>query len=269
MILCIVHVNVAHAQDVIEPDRPDITNGTHIVEIGLLQLEMGGQYVHSAGQARSFGTPFEARVGLTDWLEARIGTDGFVTQTDGLVNFAGVGNTNLGAKLRLWADPGGVPVLSILPAINLPTGSVDKGFSSGDCDYLLSFLTGTDIGRHWHADVNYGIGALGAGFGRPHVAQQMASVSVSVAATDNLNPYVETFWFSRQDADSGGLTGIDAGVVYELGARYAIDGGMQFNVRGSSDVSVFGGISMIVGNILGNHGVHERQRQLDSRESRR
>lgn len=28
----------ARAQETIEPDRPDVTNGTHIVDIGLLQI---------------------------------------------------------------------------------------------------------------------------------------------------------------------------------------------------------------------------------------
>ena len=258
----------AHAQDTIEPDRPDVTNGTHIVEVGLLQIEMGGQFVRSEGGARAFGSPFTARIGLTDWIEARVGTDGFVTQSDGTLRQSGIGNTNVGAKLRLWADPGGVPVLSILPTINFPTADPDKGFGSGDRDYLLALLTGADIGRHWHADVNYGIGAIGAGGERGHFVQHLASVSVSVAATDNLNPYVEAFWFSRQDADGRGVTAMDAGAIYELGARYAVDWGVQVGVSGSHDVSVFGGLSMIVGDILGNHGVHERERQRQRRRAR-
>jgi len=268
MIVCGALAARANAQDIIEPDRPDVTNGTHIVEIGLLQIEMGAQFVRSTGAQRSFGSPLTARAGLTEWLEARIGTDGFVAQSDGTIRQTGIGNTNLGAKVRLWGDPGGVPVLSILPTINFPTSDPEKGFGSGDRDYLLTLLTGTDIGRHWHADVNYGAGALGAGHDRPHFVQQLASVSVSVAATDNLNPYAEVFWFSKQDADSGELTAIDAGAVYELGARYAVDWGVQVGVSGSHDVSVFGGLSMIVGDILGNHGVHARERQLQRRVTR-
>ena len=65
----------AAAQDQIEPDRPDVTNGTHIVDIGLLQIEFGGVYARSAAGQRSFGSPLTARVGLTDWLEVRAGTD--------------------------------------------------------------------------------------------------------------------------------------------------------------------------------------------------
>ncbi len=186
---------------------------------------MGGNFTHSAPQGE-WSTPVTGRVGLTDWLEARIGTDGLVTQTDGIQRQTGFGNMNVGAKIRLWADPGGVPVLSILPTINLPTASSAKGLGSGDFDYLLTLLTGGDIGSHWHADVNYGIDLIGAGEGHPHFSQQLVSVSVSAAATDNLNPYVEAYWFSRNDPHGGAVTGVDAGAIYELSARYAVDGGV-------------------------------------------
>ena len=267
--LCALLAQPANAQDTIEPDRPDVTNGTHIVDIGLLQVEIGVQYARSSGARRAFGSPVTLRAGLTEWIEARVGTDGLLVQTDGTVQQAGIGNTSIGAKLRLWADPGGVPVLSVLPTINFPTGDAAKGLSSGDRDYLLAFLTGTDIGRHWHADVNYGIGAIGAGIERPHFVQHLASVSVSAAATDNLNPYAEAFWFSKQDPDGGAIAALDAGAIYELGARYAVDGGVEMGVRGSHDVAVFGGVSMIVGDILGNHGVHARERQRRRRAAAR
>jgi hypothetical protein len=174
----------------LEPDRPDVTNGTHIVDIGLLQIEMGGLYTHPNGGEHAFGTPFTARVGLFDWLEARVGTDGLLLQSDAEGRVSGIGNLQLGAKLRLWADPGGIPVLSILPTVNVPTASAEKGLGSGDADYTVAVLTGTDIGKHWHVDVNYGIGAIGAGGGQAHFVQHLASVSVSVAASDNWNPYV-------------------------------------------------------------------------------
>ena len=261
---------LAQQLDAIEPDRPDVTNGTHIVEIGLLQIEIGGVYTHAGARQRAFGSPLTARVGLTDWLEARVGTEGFVTETDGTTRQTGVGNTQLGAKLRLWADPGGVPVLSILPAINFPTADAAKGFGSGDRDYVLSVLTGSDVGRRGHVDLNYGLGRIGAGNGEPHFTQHLASVSGSLAATENLNPYVEAFWLSRQDPGSGAMSAVDGGAIYELGARYALDGGVQVQVSGGPhEVAFFGGMSMIVGDILGNHGVHARQRQLQRRRVRR
>ena len=127
----------AQERETVEPDRPDVTNGTHIVDIGLLQIELGGLFTRAAPGDRQLGTPFTARVGVFEWLEARFGTDGLLTQTDGFTSVTGIGNMQVGAKLRLWADPGGIPVLSILPTVNVPTASTQKGLGSGDiqaCD---------------------------------------------------------------------------------------------------------------------------------------
>jgi hypothetical protein len=255
--------------DQIEPDRPDVTNGTHIVDIGLLQIEFGGLYTHAGPRQHAFGSPLTARVGVTEWLEARVGTDGFLTASDGITRQTGIGNTQLAAKLRLWADPGGVPVLSVLPAINFPTADPAKGFGTGDRDYMVTLLTGSDVARHWHIDGNYGIGRIGAGGGQPHFTQHLASISVSAAATDNVNPYVEAFWLSRPDPDSRAILAVDGGAVYELGARYAVDGGLQLTLLGDThDIALFGGFSAVVGDILGNHGVHARQREVRRRQGR-
>jgi hypothetical protein len=260
---------VAGAQEAVEPDRPDVTNGTHIVDIGLLQIEIGGLYTHAAARQHAFGSPVTARAGLTDWLEARIGTDGLLTQSDGMSRATGIGNVQIGGKLRLWADPGGAPVLSLLPTINLPAASAAKNLGSGSADYTVAVLTGGDIGRHAHVDVNYGIGSIGSGEGQPHFVQHLVSVSASAAVSDNWNPYVESFWFSRQDPAGPAVVAVDAGAIYELGARYALDGGMQFGIAGSApDLAAFGGVSIIVGDILGAHGVHARQRKAQGRAAR-
>jgi len=176
------------AQEPLEPDRPDVTNGTHIVGTGLLQLEIGGLFTRAAPRQRAFGSPVSARIGLTEWLEARIGTDGLLAQADDTRSETGLGNLQLGAKLRLWADPGGIPVLSVVPNVNVPTASANKGLGSGDADYTVVLLTGTDVGARGHVDINYGIGAIGAGGGQPHFLQHLASVSASMAVSERWNP---------------------------------------------------------------------------------
>ena len=245
----------------LEPDRPDVTNGTHIVDVGLLQIEFGGLLARK-GSSRAFASPFTARVGLTEWLEARAGTDGLLSVSDGVTQVIGLGNVQLGAKLRLWADPGGAPVLSILPTVNLPAASSEKGLGSGEPDYTVAALTGTDIGRHVHLDVNYGIGAIGSGANAGHFVQHLVSMSLSDAISDNWNPYVEAFWFSRQANDGGNVSAIDAGAIYDLGRRYALDGGVQFGLGSDAPpVAVFAGMTMLVGDVLGSHGANARQRK--------
>ena len=231
-------------EEPLQPDRPDVTNGTHIVGTGLLQIEFGGLY----------------------WLEARIGTDGFLTQTDGNSRATGMGNVQIGAKLRLWASPGGIPVLSILPTVNLPTASADKGLGSGETDFTLVLLTGTDIGMRGHSDLNYGIGNIGAGGGNPHFVQHLVSVSASLAASERWNPYAEGYWVSRQSVEGGATIAVDIGAIYTVSPRLAFDGGLQAGVSQSApDVVAFGGVSIVVGHVLGGHGVHQRQRKPQRR----
>jgi len=132
-------------QDNLEPDRPDVTNGTHIVDVGLLQMEVGGIWNHNGAGQHDVGTPTTFRLGLSEWLEARISGDGFLAVTDPSGTQHGIGNVQVGAKLRLWSDPGGVPVLSILPTLNLPAASESKGLGSGQADFTIAVLTGTDF----------------------------------------------------------------------------------------------------------------------------
>lgn len=246
----------------LEPDRPDITNGTHIVDVGLLQMEVGFQRVRIGPRASTFGTPTTFRVGVTDWIEVRFGGDGFVSSTDPTGTNSGIGNVQLGAKIRLWADPGGIPVLSILPSINLPTASPAKGLGSGQSDVTVSLLTGTDFLTRGHVDVNYGFGMIGTGPGLHRFSQHLLSASASVEIPGPVTPYLEYFWISRQDPRGGIVAAIDSGAIYEVTPRLAFDGGAQWGMSDAAPpLSVFAGVSVVIGNILGDHGVHARQRQ--------
>ena len=171
----------------------------------------------------------------------------------------------MGAKLRLWADPGGVPVLSILPTINIPTASESKGLGSGEADYTIALLTGTDFLTRGHVDVNYGVGRIGTGTGLPRFTQHLASFSASAEIPGPVTPYFEGFWYSRLDPDSGAVVALDTGAIYVLNPRLALDGGVQLGLTASAPFSAFAGMSVVVGNILGDHGVHARSREAAKR----
>jgi len=258
----------AQAEDPeIEPDRPDVTDSTHVVPPGLVQVEFGALFLRNAPGQTGATSPFTFRVGVFDWLEARIGADGLASVNGSDPSGTGFGNVQLGAKLRLWAQPGGPPVLSILPNVNVPTGDSQKGLGTGDADFTLALLTGTDFHERGHIDVNYGIGAIGGGAGRPHYLQHLVSASLSAAVTGRFNPYVEVFWFSRTDISGAAETAMDTGVIYELGARYAFDAGVQWGVSGpASDFGVFAGLTVIVG---GDHGLNGRQRSVKAPPAKR
>ena len=259
----------AGQSDNLEPDRPDVTNGTHIVDVGVVQMEVGGLWSRGPG-THSVGTPVTARVGLTDWLEARVGADGYLSVTDVVGIHRGMGNVQIAAKLRLWADHGGVPVLSILPTVNLPAASESNGLGSGQADFTIAMLTGTDLLTRGHLDINYGVGRIGAGTGLPRFTQHLVSLSVSAEVPGPATPYLEGFWFSRQDPDGGPVAALDAGAIYVITPRLALDGGLQVGLTDAApSLSAFGGLSIALGNILGDHGVHARQRQAARRGAAR
>jgi hypothetical protein len=252
----------------IDPDRPDVTNGTHIVDTGLLQVEFGGVFSRANAAVQNLGTPVTFRFGATEWLELRFGGDGFLHSTDLTGQQQGMGNTQLGAKLRLWADPGGIPVVSILPTINMPTASATKGLGSGESDFTIAFLTGTDLFTRGHVDVNYGIGLIGTGPNLPRFTQHLVSVSASAEIPGPFTPYVESYWISRQEVDGRRVVALDTGGIYQISPRYAFDGGVQAGLTADAPAfSAFAGFSAIIGNITGEHGVHARQRQSARRRA--
>jgi outer membrane putative beta-barrel porin/alpha-amylase len=237
---------VATPQESIEPDRPDVTNGARLVPAGSVQLEMGGLYTRAGGDRSAFTSPVTARFGITGWLEGRIGGDGIVSTSSDGVRATGFGNTQLAAKIRLLADAAGKPVLSLLPAVNVPTASAAKGLGSGDADYTVALLTGTDLGPWAHVDVNYGAGRIGGG-AENRFTQQLISVSGNVSS-GAWAPYLEMYWLSKQEATGGAFTALDAGAVYTATPRLAFDGGVQFGLsRAAPDAAVFAGCSVLFG----------------------
>ena len=136
----------------------------------------------------------------------------------------GLGNVQVGAKLRLWADPGGVPVLSILPTVNLPTASAERAWDPA-MPTTRCVLTGTDFGTRGHVDVNYGIGSIGAGGGLPHFVQHLVSVSASLRGRRLESVPRELLVFAA-GSEGGAVTAFDVGAIY-TGSRLAVDGGSQ------------------------------------------
>jgi hypothetical protein len=230
----------------IEPDHPDLTNSAHLVPVGVLQCEVDGLFHRASSTAHDSATPFTVRYGITPWFEARVDGAGFLSTTDGADVERGLGNIQLGAKVRLIADKHGAGLLALEPELTIPTASADKRLGSGQVDAVVTMLTGVDFLERAHTDFNYGIGSLGGGAGEPRFAQQAASASTSVSV-GNLSPYVEVYWVSRAAATVGRSYGIDGGVIYLVKPRVAIDGGLQTDLSGGDrGFSVFGGVSFYV-----------------------
>jgi hypothetical protein len=234
----------------IDPDRPDLTDSASLIEPGIVQLETGVTQTRQAPGRRSFQSPIVARIGVRPWLEAQIGTDGMVSKVESGERATGIGDVQFGAKVRLLATSAGEALFTVLPLVNLPVASVEKGLGSGASDYTLNLITGWDLGARTRLDANYIIGAIGAtDTGGPgHFVQHTVSASAGFELSDRLTPYVEGFAISRDEPEGGVITSIDGGVIYRITRRMAVDGGVLVGLSvDAPSYSVFGGFSVALG----------------------
>ena len=61
-------------EEPIDADRPHVETGTHVVDQGSVQLELGVQQDNDESERR-FASPVLARIGVSDRLELRFGSD--------------------------------------------------------------------------------------------------------------------------------------------------------------------------------------------------
>jgi hypothetical protein len=90
-------------QDILQefqPDRPDVANGTHLVPVGLLQVEAGAQGAYVTAGNQSASLPISVRLGLSNRLEARVESYDDLYETVARQT-EGISGLSVGAKIAL------------------------------------------------------------------------------------------------------------------------------------------------------------------------
>lgn len=246
------------------PPNNDVNDRTDNTDVGLLQVELGGVVTRVAAGTRAAGTPVMLRYGAFEWLEVSAGTDGYLRQqAPGAGQASGAGNTLVGARVRLFARPGGLPILSLLPQVVLPTASVSDGLGTGDVDATLAAVTGRDLPRGSHVDVSYGAGSIGGGDAGKRFVQHAAFVSGSLGATRAWTPALTLTWISRQDPQTGRAVTASAESVLTVSRRVAVDVSALVGLnRHAPDFELAAGVSVVVGELDLDDGVHARRHRL-------
>jgi hypothetical protein len=146
--------------------------------------------------------------------------------------------------------------------------SESKGLGSGRADVTIPLLTGTDFLTRGHIDANYGIGRISAGTGLPRFTQHLVSFSASAEIPGPVAVCRDLLVLAA-GSDGGPVAAIDAGAIYVINPRLAFDGGVQIGLTAAApSLSAFGGMSVVVGDVLGDHGVHARRREAARRAAR-
>src|SRR3990172_11751307 len=134
---------MASEESRVEPDRPDLSNGTTTVPRGAFQIEGGVEYggtgVESEAERR-FALQTTLRAGLTEGLELRLDGEPWV-RLRGEEDDTDHGDLTIGLKHRLLDSQNerGWPSFGLLPFVKIPLA--DAPIGSERCDFCVFFLS--------------------------------------------------------------------------------------------------------------------------------
>jgi Putative MetA-pathway of phenol degradation len=210
-------------------DRPDFTEASTTVGLGVAQWELGYTYTldnDGLVQAISHSGP-EAllRYGvLADWLEFRV-VFNLANERTGGVTVDGTEDLYTGFKIGLTPQEGILPEMAIMPQMTVPTGSGD--FSAGEVLPGLNWLYGWDINDFLSTggstQFNRSIDAVD-GTAYTEWAQ---SWTVGYSLTERLGGYTEWFGFLPHSATSAVVEH-----YFDGGFTYLISDNVQWDIRG-------------------------------------
>ena len=239
---------VRAAQDQVEPDRPDVTNGTKTVPPGAWQIEAGIEYSRTSEAAtateRRFLVDTLGRAGVTERLELQVGWQPLV-HLRGDEDDTGFGDVTLAAKYRFFDGGSAWPALGVRPFVKLPAAAEPIG--SGRADFGALALATFDLPAGFGLDVNAGIAAIGQSRPSGHLLQALTSASLS-AEIGAATPFIEFFFASRGERDARDALGAVTGVVYRVTKRLALDAAVQTSLGGvGPDWALRAGVTLLFG----------------------
>lgn len=232
------------ADQTISTDRPGIPYGTLIVPTGHLQLETGLPTFENdplpGGHNLLLSTPTYLRYGVSDDFEVQLASSPWnrrtTTQDGRRHSVSGAGDLQLGGKFALTPGGGGVPAITLIGYVTVPTGN--RNFSNGRAAYNLNAVAS------WSLTGNTGLTTMASFTQAPadgdrHANSGTFAVSLSHSFTSRLSAYAETGWFpGYTNTSSTALAG--GGMTYLLTRHVQLDGFFDLGLNHASPTSVFG-----------------------------
>jgi hypothetical protein len=235
----------ADDEGTVSPDRPDVTDSTHTVPPGAVQIETGIQYT----RARQAGRPAQQfldfpgtlRIGLSDRIEARLPVDPVVQLRE--ASDAGHGTVGFGLKYRFLDADSPWPSLGVEPVVLF---HIDAG--SARPDVGARGLASWELPAGFTLDVNAGMTAMAQSDPSGYLLQAQTSASLGKQISERLSGFAELFFSSKGERDGREQLGFDTGLTYLVTRWLAVDASVTTTLTGRGpDVAVQAGISVLFG----------------------
>lgn len=132
--------------DPIVTDRPDFTESSSVVPLGMLQLESGFTFQRIPGGSVLSGPELLIRKSSGPKAEVRLGLPDYNVLGASGARAAGWSDVYVGAKVQIGPLANG-DGLALIPAISVPSGNDD--FSSGSLDPELKVCWSRELSEVW------------------------------------------------------------------------------------------------------------------------
>jgi hypothetical protein len=214
-------------------DRPDFTESSLVVGVGLWQLETGMAFEGDDAGARAFAAPQALlRLGLSRRVELRLGASGFLAERPGtgVDQATGASDFEVGAKVTLLDEARHGIGVSLIPIVSLPVGS--DAFSSGGVDPTLKITWARELPRGFGLSGN--VNVMSETEADERVGRHAWSFSLGHDLAFGWGGYAELYGFSS--LERGG----DAAWTFNGGLTRGIGDDRQFDVsigRGITDAA--------------------------------
>ncbi|RMF61540.1 MAG: transporter [Calditrichaeota bacterium] len=218
------------AAPTVTPQRPSFSNNTSTTFPGWLELESG-----VAVEEDGFDSPLLLKYGALGNAEIFLGVSPVVAASGD----AGVGNLNLGGRLRFLDAADGSPALAGLGSLTLPTSTLEGTDDRVGFNFVL---IASRAWRDWGVDLNLGTSFSG-GF---EDGQLFGIWTLSKSFGEKISGYAEGLVNRDFASDRNSVVG-GVGGAYMVSSGLVVDSALNFNISNAAfDVQFLAGATVLL-----------------------
>ena len=203
-----------NAQKVINTDRPDQSDGTHIVEKNYFQIETGLQFSKFDEVTKGLDNVTLIRYGVTKYFEVRLLNQYSVVRDSN--NISGIKPLTISFKNQLCKQNGLLPKITLVSYFRLPV-TISPAFRGDHWGYTFTVSARHDLTSRTKIYSNIG-------FTRDQESTDISYVStaeLNYNVTEKFSSYIE--YFGNYAAHTNASNDLDIGFIYALKNNFAVD----------------------------------------------
>lgn len=202
------------AQNVINTDRPDQSDGSHIVEKNHLQVETGLQFAKLDQITRGFDNVTLFRYGVTKRFEIRL-INQYSTIHDSS-SVSGLQPLTISFKNQLCKQHGVLPKITLVSYFHLPF-ALSKSFQADHFGYAFTLAIRHELNSRLKLYTNIGLIEDQQTTGISYLSTAEFNYNV----TDKFSSFIE--YYGNYAKHVSATNGMDIGFIYALKNNFAVD----------------------------------------------